>query len=245
MARLTRKTQKVFAGDIPATNNIAQFGSLAGGTPLFSDDPDTIQALARFGQGWGGGVVGNQSPTLQDMNALFYLLSRQVAYVMQSGIPEYDVATTYYTGQFCQVDGVIYVSATDGNVGNTPSSGSAYWTSLTASIAPQMPGVAKAWCVFYGPTGTLISSHNVDSVTRTAAGTYTINITPGAITSEYAFSGSCGTVNGGSVSQGDNNLVCGTNLRTTTQCGVKCWDAGPQRAEDSDRVSVIFYALNA
>ena len=35
--------------------------------------------------------------------------------------------------------------------------------------------VAKAWVVFTSTTGALLSSHNVTSVTRTAAGTYNIN----------------------------------------------------------------------
>ena len=35
--------------------------------------------------------------------------------------------------------------------------------------------VAKAWAVFATTTGGIHSSHNVTSVTRTAAGTYTIN----------------------------------------------------------------------
>lgn len=35
--------------------------------------------------------------------------------------------------------------------------------------------VAKAWVVFTSTTGGILSSHNVTSITRNSAGTYTIN----------------------------------------------------------------------
>ena len=90
MAKLTRKKQRIFAGDVPAASNVAQFGSFKAGVPAYSSDPDTIQSLMAFGQGWSGAVNTSTAPALQDMNALQYLFSRQLAYVLQAGISEYD-----------------------------------------------------------------------------------------------------------------------------------------------------------
>lgn len=242
MPAIPRKTQALFGGNVPASGNIAQFGSKQAGTPVYSNDPAVIQALAAFGNGWSSAIFNGQSPYLQDMNALFYLLTYQLSYLLQSGLPEYDADTTYYLNQFCRVAGKTYVSLQDSNLGNTPAPGSAYWKPYSEVLAPDMPGVAKAWVVFDGRTGTVLNSYNVDGVTRTAAGTYTIAFTSGTFSAEYAFSGSCGTVHGGTGLSGDNNVVVGTNIRNYEQCGVKCWDAGPQTAEDSDRVSVIFFS---
>lgn len=118
MAKLTRATQKVF-GSTAGVNQIAKFGSLAAGAPAYTTDPATIQSLANYLSGWFGAVVGANSPAIEDMNALCFLFARQIAYVMQAGVPEYDAATTYYTGSFASDSfGSIYVSLVDDNTGN-------------------------------------------------------------------------------------------------------------------------------
>lgn len=98
MAKITRKFQRIFTGDVPANNNVAQFGSLKAGTPNYSSDPDVIQNLSAWGAGWSAATVNNSAPALQDMNSLFYVLSRQLAYLMQTGISEYNATTVYYVG---------------------------------------------------------------------------------------------------------------------------------------------------
>jgi len=98
MAKITRKFQRVFCGDVPANNVVAQFGSLKAGSPTYSSDPAVIQQLAAWGAGWTGATVTNSAPALQDMNSLFYVLSRQLGYVMQTGVPEYDPTTIYFIG---------------------------------------------------------------------------------------------------------------------------------------------------
>lgn len=118
MAKLERKLQHIFADAAIVSDNIAQFGSLKAGTPLFSKDPDVIQALEAFTLGWKSATVLNNAPALQDDNSLMYLFSRQLAYLFQSGIPEYNAATAYYTDSYCQVAGVIYRSLADANIGN-------------------------------------------------------------------------------------------------------------------------------
>ena len=117
MAKITRKTQKVFAGSVSASGNIAVFGSLATGSPAYSTDPDSIQTTAYL-QGWQSATVGNNSPALQDDNALNFLFSRQLAYLLQQGIAEWDAATEYHQHSFASSGGVAYRSLTNNNTGN-------------------------------------------------------------------------------------------------------------------------------
>lgn len=51
---------------------------------------------------------------------------------------------------------------------------------------------ALAWVQFAGASGTIAASYNVSSVTRTAAGTYTINFSNSLSDNKYSVSGSCG-----------------------------------------------------
>jgi hypothetical protein len=127
MAKITRKFQRVFCGDVPANNVVAQFGSLKASLPQYSSDPDVIQQLAAWGAGWTGATVANSAPPLQDMNALFYVLSRQMGYLMQTGIAEYNSSTIYYIGSLAY-DGVnnIY-KCLDDDVTNIPFSDTTKW----------------------------------------------------------------------------------------------------------------------
>jgi hypothetical protein len=117
MAKIERKNQKIFAGDMPASGNVAQFGSLRYVTPNYSADIDVIQALDAWGEGWASAVISNYFPAIQDLNALYYVLTRQISYFMQSGIPEWNSAITYYIGSLV-TDGLggIYKSLVDTNL---------------------------------------------------------------------------------------------------------------------------------
>ena len=123
MAKLQRKSAKLFAESANAgIGGVAQFGSLAAGYLNYSKDPDVIQALDAFKKGWSEAVTGNKSPAIEDRNALDYLLSYQQAYIMQRGVPEWLSTETYYAGSFVSLDnGRMYVSKTNNNIGNDPS----------------------------------------------------------------------------------------------------------------------------
>jgi microcystin-dependent protein len=130
MAQLTRKQQSIFCGNVPALNNISQFGSLKAELPIFSDDPDTIQALAAWGQGWKSATVEEQAPPLQDMNAIQYLFSRQLAYIFQAGTPEWLSTETYYIGAIARdASGNMYTSLQNSNT-NHALTDTSYWKSL-------------------------------------------------------------------------------------------------------------------
>jgi hypothetical protein len=144
MPKIERKTQKIFAGAKTAAGNIARFGSLAAGIPQYADeddsglpDPDLIQTLpegadpTEFGydNGWAGAIVPDDSPALEDMNALFSLVTRQLAYLYQNGVPEWDAATTYYLGSLCSHEGELYTSLSANNTGK-PVDDRTAWSKL-------------------------------------------------------------------------------------------------------------------
>lgn len=131
MAKLQRKSAKLFAENATAAaGGLAQFGSLAAGTPNYSTDPDVIQALPAYGNGWSDAVLGTKSPALEDRNALDYLLSYQQAYIMQHGIPEWLDTETYYENSYViDSNGELRVSTIDNNTGHDPieDDGGQYW----------------------------------------------------------------------------------------------------------------------
>jgi len=127
MAKLQRKSAKLFASEATATaGGLAQFGSLAAGTPNYSTDPDVIQALDAYKEGWSSAVLGTKSPALEDRNALDYLLSYQQAYIMQHGIPEWLDTETYYIGSVVSQNSSIYISLADNNTNNALTN-TTYW----------------------------------------------------------------------------------------------------------------------
>lgn len=123
MARITRKQQKIFAES--ATNN-GVFGSLQASDPTISSDPDTIQGRPAFANGWDDATYSAEKlPPLEEFQALQYLFSRQLAYLFQDGIPEWNASTTYYKGSLVKTitgtDVAIFSSLTDNNVNNQTS----------------------------------------------------------------------------------------------------------------------------
>jgi len=121
MARITRKNQKVFAGG--ASNN-GQFGSAQLGTKVTSSDPDVIQALVAWVQGWNSATISSQRlPTLEEIQGIQYVITTQLSYLFQEGIAEYSAETTYYQNSIVRETGTynLYGSITDDNVGNALS----------------------------------------------------------------------------------------------------------------------------
>lgn len=121
MSKLTRKLQKVFGGLLSPTNEIAAFGSMkANGIATYSTDLDTLQTT-QYENGWKAAVVGNNAPFIQDMNGMFYISSKQLAYLFQMGVPERLSTETYYKGSLAQLQsgtdgtGVVFRSLIDSN----------------------------------------------------------------------------------------------------------------------------------
>jgi hypothetical protein len=118
MAKLDRKHQKLFC-DVSPTGALGVFGSYEAGSAAYSDDIDTIQSLTAWGAGWAAALVNNAPPAIQDFDACCYLLSKQLAYCLQTGIPEYNASVTYYIGSIVNNGtDALFVSVADDNTNN-------------------------------------------------------------------------------------------------------------------------------
>ncbi len=247
MANLPRKLQKIFGGSLTPANNLAKFGSLAAASPGYSSDLDLIQTTAWL-SAWNNALInapgGNASPALQDMNGLFFVLTQQLAYLLQKGMADWITGETYYTNDFVKVGGVIYISKTDSNSGNNPVSDTNNWKTLQSTLGLAI-SQSKAWVCFNGLDGSIYSAQNVSSVTRTAAGCYVLNFTTPLTDALYAFAGSCGTPAGQAWSTGDDNIVVGgvsgrTMIKSQTQLSVFAWDRG-DGPQDARAISVQIF----
>lgn len=118
--KIPRVFQKIFGSTAPSSGKgaIGVFGSLAAGSPALSTNLTTVQGLSAWLDGWASAIIGNNSPAIEDMTATFYVITTQLAYLMQQGVAEWDASTTYYQGSMINSAGIIYVSLTDGNTNN-------------------------------------------------------------------------------------------------------------------------------
>lgn len=134
MPKIQRKTQKVFCNSADS-DQLAVFGSMSTGTPVYTSDVEELQSNEAFDLGWDAATLEDKAPFMEEMNGVQYGLTYQIAYGLQEGIPEYDSATTYYIGSICKVleDGkpVLYTSLTDDNIGNDPVNDSTNWERLS------------------------------------------------------------------------------------------------------------------
>lgn len=132
MAKLQRRTQKVFASSANA-DQIAVFGSMKTGTPDYSSDVEELQS-AEYLLGWSDAILSDKAPFLEEMNGVQFGLSYQSAYILQEGIPEYDTGTNYSNTSIVKgVDNsnniILYHSLKADNIGN-PLSDTTSWQRL-------------------------------------------------------------------------------------------------------------------
>lgn len=123
MSRLSRATQLIFG----TSGSVGEFGSAAAGTPTTTTSVALAQSLSQWASGWLAAVLGSSKfPAIEDMNAVAFVTTAQLAYLFQQGIPEYDAGTTYYIGSICVNPNTyqMYGSKTNANVGNALTSGS-------------------------------------------------------------------------------------------------------------------------
>lgn len=126
---LTRQTQKVFASNADA-DQLAAFGTMKTGTPVYSSDLSTLQT-SDYTDGWSEAILDDKAPYMEEMNAVQYGLSYQIAYILQQGLSiQYDANTTYMKGSIVSVisdtDVTFYKSIADNNTGNAVTN-TTYW----------------------------------------------------------------------------------------------------------------------
>lgn len=109
---------------------------------------------------------------------------------------------------------------------------------------------ARAWVTFTS-SGSILSSRNVSSVTKTVTGVYTITFAPGTFTSgDYVPAGMCGAANGVSTPTGssigeDNYLTFGwagsQTVKTESAIKVYSVNKDTNTLEDSSRICIAFF----
>lgn len=143
MAKYTRITGKVFGSSADPTGNvdptigptIGQFGSALAGSYTGTSDIATIQSLPAWQDGFISAVTPNtQFPPLPEMTGFGKVLSYQLCYLLQQGIPEYDNGTTYYTGNWVSYNSSIYVAKVD-NFSNIAPTDTTKWNKFTGAGA--------------------------------------------------------------------------------------------------------------
>lgn len=140
--KLERKVMEIY-GENAATRDIIAYGSDIAGNIVETKDPDVIQTEA-YKTGVRSAVVGNNSTTLQNRQALDFLFSRQLKYLYQHGVAEWGADETYFVNSFAVgSNGNLYVSLTDNNKGNNPVTDTTNWQAFPtpAQLAQK---VAKA-----------------------------------------------------------------------------------------------------
>lgn len=129
MAKILRTKQEIFAQQA-GSRQITAFGTAKTDTPEYTTDLTQIQNT-NFLQGWYSAVLPDKAPYEEDTNALFYAITKQLAYLFQEGIAEYDANTEYCIGSLVKsVDNLgkitLYKSVVDNNTGNALANNN-YW----------------------------------------------------------------------------------------------------------------------
>lgn len=154
--KLERKVMEIY-GENAATRDIIAYGSDIAGNIVETKDPDVIQTEA-YKTGVRSAVVGNNSTTLQNRQALDFLFSRQLKYLYQHGIAEWGADETYFVNSLAVgSNGNLYVSLTDNNKGNNPVTDTTNWQAFPtpAQLAQK---VAKAGDTMTGPLKMSVSN---------------------------------------------------------------------------------------
>lgn len=137
MAKIVRSTQKIFGANA-AQNQVTEFGSIKAGGAVYSKNVNDIQTEA-FEGGWSDALQDDYAPYRQDRNALDFVMTSQLAYLFQEGIPEWDSGTTYYKGAIVKVvasNGAaqLYVSLADNNTYTFTNT--SYWNKILDTSVP-------------------------------------------------------------------------------------------------------------
>ena len=136
MAKISRWKQLIFG----KTGNTSEFGKIGSdtiGSPENTKDPATIQSLAGYLSGlFAITNSGVEAPRLEDLNSLFYIITQQLAYIMEAGTPEWLATQEYWIGSRARVGSKVYMSLTgegeSPNIGNDPVGDAVNWRDLDA-----------------------------------------------------------------------------------------------------------------
>lgn len=188
MAKITRQTFVQFAVNVNAAADICEFGTPATGSPVYTINVATLQALAAWTTGWAAETIASNRPFLEDMNAVCYVYAYMLAYLFEMGVPEYDAGTTYYINSVVQYSGTLYTSLTDANIGNTPVVGANWKLTIPLPFPSQnvVTGSRALTTIYQNTSGkTMYVSATVEGNTNANFHVYTdANPTPTTLVKE-------------------------------------------------------------
>ena len=191
---LTRITQFIF-GSTAGGDQIGEFGSLAASDPTFTTDPEVAMNTPEWLGGWFSAILGGNSPAIEDMNAFCFVVTYQLAYLLQKGVPQWDAGTTYYTDAIVKSGGVLYVSLVDTNL-NHDVTDNTKWKVYGGSLNQQTANYAVALSddkVEMNATGgartvTLLAvtadKYKSFTITKTDSSTNPVTVTDGTFTAQ-------------------------------------------------------------
>ena len=159
MAKIERKTQKIFSGINPS--KLGVFGSAQLLSPTTSTDLDVLQSSA-YEEGWTDAVIsGDKRPPLEEFNGIKYVNDTQTAYLFQEGIAVWDAGTEYYENSIVKLDGTVnlYKSLTNNNIGNalTDVVNWKFLTDFNGSVAEQNKVIVNNLADFPAPVANVIT----------------------------------------------------------------------------------------
>lgn len=144
MAKITRATQLIF-GSNAQSSEITAFGTAKEASPTYTTNPATIQN-SNYLDGWASAIESDKAPYEEDTNGLFNLITRQLAYLFQQGISEWDANTEYNASSFCTVvvnnKVKIMQSTGDNNIGNNPATDSVNWIDYLGDVTTTLSNKA-------------------------------------------------------------------------------------------------------
>lgn len=155
--KLGKVAQKVF-GASSGANQLSKFGSLFAGSPDTTISADDAGAAAAQGTsnwltGWFGAAIGGASPAIEDQNSVDFVVTRQLAYIQQMGVAEWDAVTEYFIGSIVNNAGTLYRSLTDNNINNAVSD-----TTNWKGFSTDPVGVMKDFLGSTVPAGFVLAS---------------------------------------------------------------------------------------
>ncbi|QMP81688.1 hypothetical protein [Vibrio phage XM1] len=117
-----------FNGNVQAFASNQQSGErrVFGATTPTESDLLSDQLTPEFLRGWGT-VSASEFPPIEWFNALGYTVTQFISYLHQMGVAEWNAEQEYHLGSLVSYDGDIYLSTTNDNIGNDPSSNDGNW----------------------------------------------------------------------------------------------------------------------
>ena len=129
-----------------SATNSGVFGSFMAGSPTTSNDPDTIQSLPAWDEGWASAVtLQGKFPKLEEMQGLQYVISKAVKELYKEGVPVWDADEDYYQYSIVSYTPTgdtapkLYYNLTGTYSSTNPADDTTNWAELTTSGGQGMP----------------------------------------------------------------------------------------------------------